>query len=192
MHANAFKCDKDKYKNNVFVYAGGTAKWQGLDAIVEAYSKIEKSIKNAKFLFLTNDFKVAQELAEKYEIKNYEIDYVKKEDLPSKLSLCKFGFVLRDDTLINNVSTPTKLSTYLSCGVIPIFSSSILDFKKMMENKKYKIVYNSTHFLDDIKNMEVVDINEIINEYNDIFSSYYSNDYYVEKISKMIDALEMK
>lgn len=189
IHVDAFKNDKNKYKNNVFVYAGGTAKWQGLDAIVEAYSKIEKLIENSKFLFLTNDFKVAQELAKKYQLINYEVDYVKKEELPSKLSLCKFGFVLRENILVNNVSTPTKLSTYLSCGVIPIFSASIRDFTRVMENKKYKVVFTPTSFIDKIEMLKEVDLNEILNEYSEIFSSYYSNDHYATIISKRIQEL---
>lgn len=40
----------------------------------------------------------------------------------------KFGFVLRDDIAVNNVATPTKLSSYLSAGVIPIYSSALKDF----------------------------------------------------------------
>lgn len=40
----------------------------------------------------------------------------------------KFGFVLRNDVPVNRVATPTKLSSYLSAGVIPVFSKYLKDF----------------------------------------------------------------
>lgn len=183
INIDAFTNDKDKYDDNIFVYAGGCAKWQGLDKIVFAYSQIQDLIPKSKFLFLTNDSQKAAELVAKNNIKNFEINYVPKAELPKVLSKCKFGFVLREDNVVNNVSTPTKLSTYLSCGVIPVFSDSIHDFYNLMLTKKYKIVYNSLTFLEDVKSFSIVNPLDIMNEYKDIFSTYYSSGRYVNIIS---------
>lgn len=188
INLDAFKTP-GKYENNTFVYAGGTAKWQNLDSIVEAYSLVESHISNAKFLFLTNDSKYAETLVNKYGIKNFEIKYVKKELLPSVLSQAKFGFVLRDDIAINNVSTPTKLSTYLSCGIIPVFSNSIHDFFELMKDKKYRIIFNKESFCDDVRSFANVNSDEIANEYSFIFDNYYSNSAYVKIIAEKLRTL---
>lgn len=178
--------EKEKYNNNVFVYAGGTAKWQNLDAIVKAYSLIENKLPNTKFLFLVNDSAYANELILKHNVKNYEIKYVSKGELPKELAKVKYGFVLREDNKINQVSTPTKLSTYLSCGIIPIFTDCIRDFYNLMLNKTYKIVFYEKTFENNLKQFLKVDKNQIKKEYLEIFEQYYSGRKYLNLISDFI------
>lgn len=182
--------ESGKYENNTFVYAGGTAKWQNLDAIVEAYSIVESKLDNTKFLFLVNNKQYAQELIEKHSIKNYEIKYVPKELLPNELAKAKFGFILREDNAINHVSTPTKISTYLSCGIIPIFTESIRDFYNLMLNREFKIVFHRESFLDEVLKFKRIDKTKIRSEYLDIFNSYYSSSTYEQLIIKKLEKMQ--
>ena len=47
--------------------------------------------------------------------------------------------ITRKDIAINKVATPTKMSSYLANGIIPIFSDIIGDFNKVMGKLKYTV-----------------------------------------------------
>lgn len=70
----------------------------------------------------------ANKLLEERGIKNYSVTSVPPDQMTEALRDVKFGFVLRDDIAVNNVATPTKLSSYLSAGVIPVYSTALKDF----------------------------------------------------------------
>lgn len=187
IHKKAF-FKTEKYKKNIFVYAGSMSIWQNFDEIVNLYKKIENSnIPFTKLLVLTFEREKALETIKKYNLKNYEVNYVENEELPNIISSAKYGFVIRDNTSVNRVSTPTKLSTYLSCGLIPIYSSCIKDFNNLMKDKSYKIVEDE-NLIESIKKFDLYNINseEIFNEYNDIFNKYYNPDYYIRNIKDIL------
>ncbi len=52
-----------------------------------------------------------------------QTDSVPPEELAAKLSQFEFGLILREDSIVNQVSSPTKMAEYLSHGVIPIVDS---------------------------------------------------------------------
>lgn len=183
--------NQKKYDDNIFVYAGGTAIWQGLEKIIKVYSFIEKhSNLNTTILLLVKDKDTCLNLLGKYEVSNYVINYVSVSELPKALSIAKFGFIIRDDNITNNVSTPTKLSTYLSCGVIPIYSSSIHDFAELASKMNFAIEYSENDLLDKINLFKNIKANDVMDEYIGIFNSYYSRTKYKELIMRVINENE--
>jgi hypothetical protein len=177
---------KDKYKNNLFVYAGGLSSWQKFDTILSVYQGIEKlEIANTKLLILTPDKEKAMQQVEKLSIKNFEIDYLPVEELPSVLANAKFGFVIRDNSIINRVSTPTKLSTYISNGIIPIYSCYIEDFHTVTKEFQYKICFEAENFNSIIEQFMTADINPqaVYTEYSTLFEEYYNSHFHVENIT---------
>lgn len=188
INKNSFM-DDDKYRNNVFCYAGSLSIWQGFNKILECYKRIETLWPdNTKLLILTKERKEAEFLVKEANIKNYEIDYVSLEELPSVLGKAKFGFIIRDDIVVNRVSTPTKISTYMANGLIPIYSSCLVDFHKQISNNKYTINFDVENFEENIKYFINHDIQseEIYEEYEGLFDTYYNADYHVYNISKLI------
>jgi hypothetical protein len=101
-----------------------------------------------------------------------------------ELQSIKFGFCIREDTPINNVATPTKLSSYVANGVMPIYTSAVKDFDNMVRNSKYAFCYDDDLFEEKIDTImgRDIDWNEIYKEYDDILSSYYSKKYHSENI----------
>ncbi len=118
----------EKYENNIFTYTGSLAKWQCFEETVQLYGQIEKCLPGCRFDVYTGDKKEAEALLKKHGVVNYRIDFVPREELNKRLLDCKFGFVLREDTTVNRVATPTKFSTYMASGVIPVFSSCVDGF----------------------------------------------------------------
>lgn len=180
---------EDKYTNNVFVYAGSLSVWQGFDKILKIYEEIENSnISNTKLLILTPDKEEATNLINKTKIKNFEINYSEPKDLPNIISQAKFGFIIRENNLVNRVATPTKLSTYLANGIIPIYNETLKDFHESTKKLTYKInIDNPDYYETLLKFMnESFDYNTVLKEYNEIFNTYYNSDFHINMISKKL------
>lgn len=188
IHNDSFY-NHDKYNINTFCYVGGLAKWQAFEKTLDYYSLLLKKTDQQLFLkIFTISVDKAKEIIASKGLTNVEVKYVKKENLNIELNSCKFGLILREDIAINNVATPTKLSTYLANGIIPIFSACIYDFDNLARNYKYLI---SLSDFDDYQSAlplieNNVDPNDINAEYNKIFNDYYNKEFYISKITSYI------
>ncbi|MBU7007220.1 hypothetical protein [Phosphitispora fastidiosa] len=191
IHKPAF-FKKGKYKNNVFVYIGSLSVWQRFDKVVAFYKCIEEfGIFNSKLLVLTSERQKATDILKKSGIRNYEVSFVNNDELPNILSDAKYGFIIRDDVIVNHVATPTKISTYLSCGVIPIYSSCLKDFHRVSEGMRYKILYDTDSIQNVLSGLLREEINsmEIYEEYKNVFSTYYNVDYHIKNIIPCVKGL---
>lgn len=186
--------DKNKFNqpNINFTYIGGLSKWQCIEETLKIYKEIEKNNKNVFLKFLTPDIDEGKKMLEKYDIRNYEIKYVDNSLISNELKDVKYGFLIRKENPINYVSTPTKLSTYLSNGIIPITTKSIYDVNKLMAQKEYKIFIDLNENIESIAreiisaDKNINNENNMIREYSDIFNKYYAEDYYIEQLSKCL------
>lgn len=183
-----------KYSNNIFTYAGSLSAWQCFDKAIECYKEIENlNIVDTKFLVLTSEKEQAKKMLENANVRNYQVDFVPVSEVPQRLADAKFGFIIRDDIIINNISTPTKLSTYLGNGVIPIYSGCIHDFASIAKKLKYKVEYNDEVYevIRNIMNTKI-DAQDIYEEYSEIFSNYYNSSFHIANIAKQIKSLLVK
>ena len=184
---------KKNYDKNVFCYVGSMANWQSFDKTAAFYKMIEEKLKGDSFLKIyTAETDKARTIVDAQNILHYSIEYVPQQKLLDKLLDCKFGFIIREDNPINNVATPTKMSSYLTAGVIPIFSTCINSFDINLGKFKYVIRISD---INDIKKVvefckRKIDIKEIKDEYLGIFNSYYNEEYYIRLISNKINLLK--
>lgn len=112
----------------VVVYAGGIQKWQNIDLIKET---IKNNINDFKFKIFTHDSNSLKSQWQDIQSDNLLIDTRNNEDIYKEYENCDFGFILRDDNIVNNVACPTKLMEYIRFGIIPILKSdNIGSFKK--------------------------------------------------------------
>lgn len=180
-----------KYENS-FVYAGTLFAWQCFEKTAKLYSLIEKKNKNASFIVLTKEKEEAIRILEKYEIKNYEIKFVGLDDLDFELSKYKYGFILRENDPINLVSTPTKMNTYLSVGLMPIYTKAIDSFEKNLQLDNYEVKFevdsNLEEIADKILKHNELDINYLhyFNVCESNFKKYYDDDYNIELITNTL------
>lgn len=178
-----------KYNYPTFVYAGSLASWQCVEKTLELFSLIKKEIPSSKLTLLTAENDKAHELLHRYGIYDAEVKYVHYKNLNEELSKYKYGFLIREDIVVNNVATPTKMNSYMACGIIPIFSSVIGDFKEVFANIRYKVpVESDKETIDAIRTIEnsSISADDVLNDYRTIFSKYYSSKYYISKISDFI------
>ena len=184
---NSMKC-KEKYKKNIFTYVGSLSSWQCFDETVDYYKNIENKYNNVMLKVFTPEIEKAKKILVEKKIKKFTVSYVKPEKLHEVLSDVKFGFVIRKNIPINNVATPTKLSTYLSNGIIPIYSNSLKDFYNVSKKMKYVVPINDNHISDNLEKLinDKIDMVELKKEYETLFSTYYNPDFYKKKYTKKI------
>jgi len=183
----------NKYKNNYFVYAGGLAVWQCFEKTLDIYKKVEAwGLPCTKLIVLTRDQKKATEMIEARNIQNFNTGYTTPDKLPDILKDAKFGFVIREASPVNSVATPTKISTYLSCGLIPIFGESVEAFRRFSEKMKYTVCWDdSKAAYDKLLYFMTTDINaqQVFKEYASFFENNYSRERHTKALCSIIKQL---
>lgn len=183
---NSFYSQKN-YNDPTFVYIGSMSKWQCIDLTILVFNEIKKKIPEATLTILTGEKEEAFNKCKQYNVKA-NIKYVLLDDLKDELLKYKYGFIIREDIKVNNVATPTKLSTYMASGVIPIYSNVIKDFV-FLKQTKYAIELNTLDantisekiIAFENRNLE---IKELYHNYQDIFDTVYNIKVYENKIKK--------
>ena len=195
LNENAFSV-VNKYANPSFVYAGGMDKWQCIEETLDIFCQIEENIPAASLTLLTKDKAKAEELIKKYNIKNYKISFVSLENLDAELMKHKYGFLIRQDHIVNNVSTPTKMNSYLANGIIPIYTNAIDDFNWKLSGLKSCIQLNCDNRIEQwvqeiitYERFSSIDSIEFKREMELIFEKYYSRNLYIEKNSDYLKSL---
>jgi hypothetical protein len=120
-------CCKNQEDSPLVIYAGGIQKWQNVPKMLEAV----KCNLSVRYRFLTGKPDEMLRLAENYGIDNLEVKSVSPALVEKHYLESDYGFLLRDDILLNRVACPTKGIEYLANGVVPIvLSKDVGDFSR--------------------------------------------------------------
>lgn len=117
-----------KYSRPRFVYAGSMHKWQCFDLTLEVYRCVKAQCPEASLCVLTGDQVTARSAVEASGARDVEVGFVPLEQLQARLAAYKYGFVLRAPHVVNRVATPTKVSSYMAAGVIPLMTTAVEDY----------------------------------------------------------------
>lgn len=113
----------------IVVYAGGLHKWQQIPKMIDAIAKTAHSCVHRIYCPNPEEMRamlpgLLHELV--------TVDSVTHEELFERYSQCHYGFILREDVIVNRVACPTKLVEYIGTGIVPIADcDQIGDFKSM-------------------------------------------------------------
>ena len=176
-----------------FCYLGGMSAWQCFPTTIDLMNKIEKKYPKSLFKIATNDTNLCMQLirdnASKDLIKKLEVcNLVSKEEIEEFLGDCSFGFLIREDSLLNNISSPIKMAEYLSCGVNVITTSAIRSYTHLLNNAGK--ILNSKLDIEDIVFKE--NVNAALNVYNNNFSKESVESDLELFIKELIDLKEIK
>lgn len=187
--------NSDRYNNLSFVYAGGLSKWQCIDKTLEIFKKINELEPNSSLTLLTGEGDKAQELIQKYNVKNVKVSYSTLDELQNVLSQFKYGFILREDDAVNNVATPTKMNSYLACGLIPVYTNVVHDFEEHVHLGNYEVKLASPLKSDEVANQiinhhkNIVDFGPMFSIYNSVFETYYNDKHYENTVIDSVKSL---
>lgn len=181
---------KKDYSKKVFTYVGSLDLWQCFQETVEIYAEIEKRVPDAFFRVLTFQTEKAERILAEKKIKNYSVACVPKEQVKAELEDAAYGFILRHDIDVNRVATPTKISSYLSAGVLPIYSSCLKDFHALADGKAFAFALDpgaDPEALISYVNQDV-DKDTVQKEIEAVFATYYSTENHIRNIITLAKA----
>lgn len=113
----------------IVIYAGGLQKWQQISKMVNVI-KLTSSL--FAYRFYSPDPASVKKMLKDEICKEVIIDRKSRDELLALFPEAHYGFVLREDNIVNHVACPTKLVEYLAMGIVPIIDSeNIGDFKTM-------------------------------------------------------------
>jgi hypothetical protein len=176
-----------KYSSLRFVYAGGLQLWQCFDKTLDSYSLIKKSFPSATFTVLTRDRLKALDMIERRMVQGVSVDYCRPSEMQNVLAKFKYGFVLRHPHPVNAVATPTKVSSYMAAGVIPIMTTAVSDYAKrlagiepvvMLEKPEPQLVLKGVSRVESIS----LDQSAVFDSYSRAFEQYFDLERYVPLI----------
>lgn len=117
----------------VILYSGNLQAWQNFDMMIEIINKTMQL--NYKYIILTGQKEEAIKrlIERKIDIERVVVDSVLPTELYKYYSIAHYGFLLRDEHVLNFVAAPTKLIEYLYYGMIPI-----LKYEEVGDHNHYR------------------------------------------------------
>lgn len=130
----------------LFVYSGGTSKWQCIEETVDLFKRIKISLANAKLLLLSGD----KEYISKFLGEDVIIDSLEADEVKRTLPAADYTFLLRDNYITNNVAFPNKFLEYVESGAKIIATPYVEDIALYIESNNIGYVLKNLSYEDGI------------------------------------------
>ena len=116
-------------QDDLVIYAGGLQTWQRVDRMLEVAEMMSGQY---RFLFLTGSPELLKAKLHNIGTHDIKVDSVPNAAIAEFYGRASYGFLLRDNSIINRVACPTKLVEYMRAGVIPIVEQPLIgDFEAL-------------------------------------------------------------
>lgn len=177
-----------KYSEPNFLYVGSLSDWQCIGETLRIFKSVQTIIPKAKMSIFTSELEKAKNLVTENNMINVTIKYVPYSELNKEICNFKYGFIIREKILLNQVATPTKMNGYLANGIIPIYSNVVEDFKQNLQSEYLLAVENVDDAVNKILEFEKLELysNSILDSYKHIFATYYNRNNYIKNIIEKI------
>jgi hypothetical protein len=142
---------KERKEPIKFVYVGSLSKWQMFEETI-AYYKHISSLLNASLTIITNSANEVVHVLKKEGVSANVLN-LSQPDVLIELGRHDFGFLIREDLILNRIASPIKFLEYIASGVIPIISDCVGDYSD--EVVKYNIGVVVREGRVDIKDLSV-------------------------------------
>ena len=117
----------------VFLYSGGTSKWQQIDESIKLYENEFKKL-NYKMVIFSKNIEEINNILKKINLnrENYIIKSLKLNDLINALTIGDIGIMLREKSITNLVAFPNKFSEYIKSGLLVLASENVEEQRKII------------------------------------------------------------
>ena len=123
----------------VVVYSGSTAGWQSFELLQRILIPLLEEQPRVKVLFLSKEDANNRALQARFPGR-VDVRWAKPQEVAGILAACDHGLLVREDTVTNQVASPTKFAEYLAAGMPVIISARIGDFSGMVHHRQLGIV----------------------------------------------------
>jgi hypothetical protein len=127
------------YRRNghkVVVYSGGTSKWQMCVETIKLMGRLAEMC-NYRCVVLTGDPRTFRSMLYEHAVnaESFTVVALQKHEVISALKLCDLGLLLRDDYILNEVASPTKLYEYLYAGLAIVVTPAVPEERKLLRKQ---------------------------------------------------------
>jgi hypothetical protein len=158
------------------VFSGSISKWHSYSKMISDFTKILNKNPRVKLLFLSKLNSHISIIKNKFPERVF-VFWVNPEDVFSYLNIADYGYVVREESITNQVSSPVKIAEYLSCGLNVLISKNLGDYSEMIEKNDLGYIIRNDNTINLVK------VNA--SEKEKIISFYRSNlALYSDKISQ--------
>lgn len=182
-----------KYDRPTFVYSGSMATWQCIDQMLQIFSRLESRLEGATLTILTGEQDKARQLVDKHRIRNVKVSHCSLAQLDAELGKYKYGFIIREDHIVNNVATPTKMNTYMAMGVIPVYCDVVSAFRENLHFGDTAVCIPAEAGPDEaaaqilaFENQRQITDEALYSRYKTLFDVFYNDGHYVAKLAEKI------
>jgi glycosyltransferase involved in cell wall biosynthesis len=126
----------------VLVYSGSNAKWQSFDLMLSWAERILMRNNNTKLLLLTAENELVRDFIERWPGRVI-CKWVKSQDVIRHLLAADYALLVREPSVTNSVSSPTKFAEYLAAGLKVIASDTMAITAFVNENKAGFVIKSS-------------------------------------------------
>jgi hypothetical protein len=108
----------------VIAYSGSSAGWQSFEDMEKKLRPQFLRTPNLKLLMLTNQLPESFHLKKEFPGRILQ-KWVKPQEVTTLLAACDYGWLVREDSVTNQVASPVKFAEYIAAG-LPVFISDKL------------------------------------------------------------------
>lgn len=116
----------------LLVYSGSTAGWQSFDLLKNLLEPALNADPQLKVLFLSRRDENNEALKNQFPGQVF-VKWLDASEVGQHLAACDVGMLVREDTVTNQVSSPTKFAEYLNAGLNVMISPKIGDMSAFVE-----------------------------------------------------------
>lgn len=179
----------------VLAYLGSIRPYQLIDETIRLFKDISNRMSEAFLLVITSHAEEFRSRLEGNKVgpERSVVVSVDHERVPQLLQIADAGFLLRSDSPVNRVASPTKFAEYCLCGVPVITTPCVGDFSSMVESHRVGHVLSSFCADDGLLSFinNVREFRQMYAERCNVFARrFLSWDVYGEKLRYIYDKLQ--
>lgn len=124
----------------VIVYSGSGAGWQSLQSLDDSLYESFRGNEKLNLLLLLKEipagFKLKQDFPERV-----KQTWLQAEKVLSVMAACDYGWLVREDSVTNQVASPVKFAEYISAGLKVILSKGLGDYPEFVKQHHAGIIF---------------------------------------------------
>jgi len=121
----------------ILIYSGGIKnEWHVGTRLFNFANEVTMRKRNSLFLILTRDQDIVKQAIQRYpDLDGRIISFsVPNDEVGDYLNASDLGILFRENTIMNNVASPTKFAEYMLCGLPVIISEGVGDYSQYTVN----------------------------------------------------------